>query len=153
MEEGEIASDTDQDPSVLEVPATNWAKYVGVKSVQYIKLEHAPKVDSEEQNNWELGNAVKETEKNFSTYLQLLMSERTIDPSLLRTLVCLERQQYDNIPREYTAYKKKLSTRHGLVFYEDRIIVPKNLRTTIFSLLHKGHPAINKKSDGSRTFW
>ena len=26
MEEGEIGSETDRDPSVLEVPATNWAK-------------------------------------------------------------------------------------------------------------------------------
>ena len=38
MEEGEIEWDTDQDPSVLEVPVINWAKYVGVKSVQFIKL-------------------------------------------------------------------------------------------------------------------
>ena len=37
MEEGEIESETDQDPSILEVPAINWARYVGVKSVQYVK--------------------------------------------------------------------------------------------------------------------
>ena len=30
MEEGEIGSESEQDPSVLEVPAINWAKYVGV---------------------------------------------------------------------------------------------------------------------------
>ena len=30
MEEGEIGSETDQDPSVLKVPAVNWAKCVGV---------------------------------------------------------------------------------------------------------------------------
>ena len=29
IEEGEIDSESDQDPSVLEVPAVNWAKYVG----------------------------------------------------------------------------------------------------------------------------
>ena len=153
MEEGEIGSDTDQDPSVLEVPAINWAKYVDVKSVQYIKMGHAPRVDSEEQNSWDLGNAVRETEKNFSTDLQLLMSETTNDPSLLKTLVCLERQQHDNMPEEYTMYKKKLSTRYGLEFFEDRIIVPKNLRNTIISLLHKGHPAINKMSMAARHFW
>ena len=34
MEEGETDSETD--PSVLEVPAVNWAKYVEVKSVQYV---------------------------------------------------------------------------------------------------------------------
>ena len=153
MEEGEIESETDQDPSVLEVPAINWARYVGVKSVQYVKMGHAPKVAAMEENNWDLGQAVRETERNFSTDLQLLMNETTNDPTLLKTLVCLERQQHEQIPDEYLPHKKKLSTRFGLVFIEDKIFVHKNLRTTIISLLHKGHPAINKMTAAARHFW
>ena len=153
MEEGEIGSESEQDPSILEVPAINWAKYLGVKGVPYIKMGHAPRVDAIEQNNWDLGNSVIETEIQFATDLQLLMTETTNDPSLLKTLVCLERQQHDNIPEDYSIYKKKLSPRYGLVFFEDKIIVPKNLRTTIISLLHKGHPAINKMSMAARHFW
>ena len=153
MEENEIGSETDQSPSVLEVPAINWVEYVGVKSVQYIKMGHAPKVNAEEPNNWDLSNAVRETEKQFATNLQLLMTENTNDPRLLKTLVCLDRQQHDNIPEEYSPYKKKLSSRYGLVFYEDKITGPKNLRTTVISLLHKGHSAINKMSMAARHFW
>ena len=153
MEEGEIELETDQDPSVLEVPAINWARYVGVKSVQYVKIRHASKVTAMEENNWDLGQAVRETERNFSTDLQLLMNETTNDPTLLKTLVCLERQQHEQIPDEYLPHKKKLSTRFGLVFTEDKVIVPKNLRTTIISLLHKGHPAINKMTRAARHFW
>ena len=153
MEEGEIDSETDQDPSVLEVPAINWARYVGVKSVQYVKMGHAPRVAAEERNEWNLEHTVRETEKNFSTDLQLLMNETTNDPSLLKTLVCLERQQHEMIPEEYQTVRRKLSSRFGLVFMEDRIIVPKNLRTTVISLLHKGHPAINKMTLAARHFW
>ena len=80
------------------------------------------------------------------------MTETTNDPNLLKTLVCLKRQQHDLIPEDYLAHKKKLSSRFGLVFIGDKIIVPKNLRTTIFSLLHKGHPAINKMSLSARRF-
>ena len=80
------------------------------------------------------------------------MTETTNYPNLLKTLVCLERQQHDLIPEEYQSHKKKLSSRFGLVFIEDKIIVPKNLRTTIISLLHKGHPAINKMSLAARHF-
>ena len=116
MEEGEIESETDQDPSVLEVPAINWARYVGVRSVQYVKMGHAPKVAAMEENNWDLGQAVRETERNFTTDLQLLMNETTNDPTMLKTLVCLERQQHEQIPDEYLPHKKKLSTRFGLVF-------------------------------------
>ena len=153
MEEGEISSDSELAPSVLEVPTINWANYIGVKSVQYIKMGQAPKVQALEQNNWDLENTVRETEKEFATDLQLLMSETTNDPKLLKTLVCLERQQYDNIPVEYSLYKKKLSTRYGLVFFEDKIILPLNLRTTIIRLLHKGHPAINKMTLSAKHFW
>ena len=91
MEEGEIGSGSEQDPSKLEVRAINWAKYVGVKSVQYIKMGHAPRVDAIEQINWDLGNAVSETKKQFATDLQLLMTKTTNAPGLLKTLVCLER--------------------------------------------------------------
>ena len=95
----------------------------------------------------------KRNRKKFSIDLQLLMTKTTNDPILLKTLVCLERQQHDLIPEEYLAHKKKLSNRFGLVFIEDKFIVPKSLRTTIISLLHKGHPAINMMSLAARHFW
>ena len=81
------------------------------------------------------------------------MNETTNDPTLLKTLVCQERQQQDQIPDEYQPHKMKLSSRFGLVFIDDKIIVPKNLRTTIIRLLHKGHPAINKMTTAARQFW
>ena len=62
---------------------------------------------TQEDNNWDLEQAVRETEKNFSTNLQFLMSETTNDPTLLKTLVCLERQQQDQIPHEYQPKQEK----------------------------------------------
>ena len=153
MEEGEISSDSELASSVLEVPTINWTNYIGIKNVQYIKMGHAPRVQALEQYSWDLEQTVRETEKEFATDLQLLMTETTNDPKLLKTLVCLERQQYDNIPDEYNLYKEKLSTSYGLVFFEDIIIVPINLRTTVISVLHKGHPAINKMTLSAKHFW
>ena len=95
MEEGEIDSESDHDPSVLEVPAVNWAK-----------MGQALGTTTEEPKDWDLGKAVRESEKNFSTVLQLLMTKTTNDPTLLKTLVSLERQQQDNSPEEYQASRK-----------------------------------------------
>ena len=39
MEEGEVDPETDQDPSVLEVPAWNWARYLGVKMSNTLKWD------------------------------------------------------------------------------------------------------------------
>ena len=66
MEEGEIGSHTDQEPSIRDVLAVTWAKHVGVKTVQYMKIGHASKIDAEEPNTWHhLGNAVRETENDL----------------------------------------------------------------------------------------
>ena len=81
------------------------------------------------------------------------MSETINDPVLLETLVCLERQQHDQIPEEYLPHKKKLSSRFALFFIEDKIIVPNNLLTTYISLSHKSDPAINKMTTAARHFW
>ena len=87
MEEVEISSDSELVPSVLEVPNINWANCLGVKSVQYIKMCHAPRIQAMEPNIWDHENTVRETEKEFATDLQLLMTETTDDPKLLKTLV------------------------------------------------------------------
>ena len=123
-----------------------------MKSVNYVKMGHASRIAAQEDNNWDLEQAVRETEKNFSIDLQLL-NETTNDLTLLKALVCLERQLQDQIPDEYQPHKKKLSSQFGLVFIGDKIIVPKDLRTTIISLLHKGHRAINKMTNAARHFW
>ena len=81
------------------------------------------------------------------------MRETTEDDKLLKPLVCLERRQFDQIPAEYLQFKNKLSTRFGLVFYEDKICIPENLRMQIINLLHKGHPSINKMNDEADLFW
>ena len=67
--------------------------------------------------------------------------------------MCLERQQYGNMPEKNMLYKNKLSLKYGLVVYEERIIVPKNLRITVISIFHEGQPAINNKSMAPRHFW
>ena len=79
----------------------------------------------------EFGTSSARNGKNFSTDLQLLMTETTKDASLLKTLVCLERQQHELIPEEYLPVRKKLSSRFGLVFMEDKIVVPMRLLHTM----------------------
>ena len=116
-------------------------------------MGHVLRGQALEPNDWDHENTVRETEKEFATDLQLLMTETTNDPKLLKTLVCLERKQYDNIPEEYNQYKRKVSTRYGLVFFEEKIIVLTNLQTTVITLLHKGHYAINKMTMAAKHFW
>ena len=42
-----------------------------------------------------------------------------------------------------------LSLRFGVVFYDDRIIIPKTRHITILKHFHKRHPAINKMTSAA----
>ena len=106
MEEGEISSDSELAPSVLEVPTNNWANYIGIKNVQYIKMGHAPRVQALEQNSWDLEQTVRETEKEFATDLQLLMTETTNDPKLLKTLVTKNKSGEKKSPKEWNRLQR-----------------------------------------------
>ena len=56
-EERAINSKTDKDPSVLEVPATNGARYVGFKTVQHVEMGPTLGILAEDDNNWMLEQA------------------------------------------------------------------------------------------------
>ena len=68
-------------------------------------------------------------QKEIATDLLLPMTETTNDSELLKTPVCLERQQYENIPDEYSQCKRKLKIRTGILWRENnRPLKPMNNR-------------------------
>ena len=135
----------------MGVPAINFKKYIGATGVRYIQTGQASHV--QEENKWDLEETIRQAEQKFATDLRTNAKETTNDEKLLKILVCLERRTLEQLPEEYKAYQRQLSTRFGVVFYDDRIIIPKSLRTTIIMLLHKGHAAINKMTAAAKPFW
>ena len=101
---------------------------------------------SKVQNNdeWDLEETIRQKQQKFATDLRTIADETTNDGKILKTMVCFERRSYEQTPEEYKEYHKNLSTRFGVVFYDDRIVTPKPLRRTVILLLHKSHPAFNK---------
>ena len=107
----------------------------------------------QQNNEWDLEDTVRQVEQKFATDLKTIAGETTNDEKLLKTFVCIERKTLEQMPEEYKEYKNHLSTRFRVVFYDNKIIIPQALRRTIITLLHKGHPAINKMSAAAKPFW
>ena len=108
------------------------------------EFEHAAKRATEVDTDWSLEQAVRDNERKLSMDLRLLISETIKDHNRLKNLVGLKRQQHEMIPDENQSCRKKLSSRFGLVFLEENVIVPKNIRTKIISLLNELNPVIHK---------
>ena len=119
--------------------------------MRYIQMGQASHV--QEENKWDLEETIRQAEQKFAIDLRTFAKETTNDEKLLSTLVCLERRTMEQIPEENKSYQKQLSTRFCVVFYDNQIIIPKSLRTTIIMVLHKGHAAINKMTAAAKPFW
>ena len=136
--------------NTIAAPATNFKRYLGATGVRYINMGKASKI--QQNNEWDQEDTVRQVEQKFATDLKTIAGETTNDEKLLKTLVCIEQKTLEQMPEEYKEYKNHLSTRFGVVFYDDKIIIPQALRRTIITLLHKGHPAINKMSAVANRF-
>ena len=82
----------------------NLAYDVCLKSVRYIKMSYPPRVQATDFNNWDLENIVTETERFFFNRFALATGRNY--PKLWKTMECLEKQQHELIPEEYSQYKK-----------------------------------------------
>ena len=112
----------------LGVPAINFRKYIGAIGDRYNQVGQASHV--QEENKRDLEERIRQAVQKFATDLRTIAKETNNDQKLLKTLVCLERRTLEQIPEEYKAYQRQLSTRFRVVFYDNRIIIQKSLRTT-----------------------
>ena len=66
-----------------------------------------------------------------------------------------EQKDYPEILHPYLTYRECISLENGLLFKDNRLIVPKAERDQILELLHYGHYGINCKQNRAResVFW
>ena len=144
-----MLSDSDR---TLAVPAINFKRYLGATSVRYIQVGTASKVQYD--NQWDLEETVRQKlGQKFSPDIRTIADETTNDDKLLKTLVSLERKNLEQTPDKNTDHKKNLSTRFGVVFYDNKFVVLNLLKQAVIMLLHKGYPEINKMNHAARLFW
>ena len=98
-------------------------------------------------------NVIKKTEKGFALDLPLLVDETARDIKILNAITATEKQQLQNIFYPYRPHRLQLSTRFGVLFYNDKIVIPENMQTTIIAMLHQGHTSAAKMDRLAEVFW
>ena len=64
--------------------------------------------------------------------------------NILSAIAALEKEQPEDIFYPCRPHRNHLTTRFGLLFYNDKIIIPENMWTTVIAMLHQGHPSATK---------
>ena len=94
-----------------------------------------------------------EQREEFALNLPMLVDETMRDVKSLSAIAALEKNQPDDLFYPYLSPRNHLTTRFSLLFYNDKIITPKNMRTTIIAMLHQGLPSATKMDQLAAAFW
>ena len=105
----------------------------------------------QDDKNGDLEETIRQAGQKFTTDLNTIITQTTNDENLLKPLVCLERRTIEQFPNEYEPYQKQLSATFGVVFYDDRIIIPEALMNTIKMVFYKWHAAISKMTTAAKS--
>ena len=145
-EEGELQTeqntvDTEEDSVVMRgdnLPIVDLSKYhTDGKEAHYIQINHI--VGKITENKKLTEENIKKAEFNFMLDLKTLISKTAIDPEMTRVQASMRREEKDTAPESYRPVFDKLSIRWGLVFVDDQIAVPIDLRRKLIEILHFGH--------------
>ena len=85
--------------------------------------------------------------------LPLLVDKRASDTKLLDARIALETGHSDSIFYPYRPHREDLTTRFGFLFYNDKIIIPEAMRSTLIANLHQGHVSVNEMDQSAEGFW
>ena len=107
-----MSSDSDQ---TMAVPAISFKRYLGATSVRYIQMGTASRVQYNEE--WYLEETNCQVEQKFSTDLRTIADGTTNDEKIIKTLVCLERRSYEQIPDIQGSSQKHVDTIWSSVLY------------------------------------
>ena len=124
------------------------------ETVYLIRLKQTAKMNTmDTEQNESTAEAIKKAEKNFALDLPLLVDETARDVKILNTIAAIEKQQLESIFYPYRPHRLHLSTRIGLLFYNDKIVIPENMRSTIITMLRQGHISTAKMDQLAEAFW
>ena len=73
--------------------------------------------------------AIQRAEKDFALDLHLLVDETLRDAKTLNAISAIETGRIENIFYPYQPHRRYLTTRFGLLFYNDKLIIPEAMTT------------------------
>ena len=90
---------------------------------------------------------------DFMLDLKNLIAKSTTDAELNRVKLALNREDRNMAPEHYRPHFENISSKWGLTFLNDKIVVPTELRKKLLDTLHFGHAGTTKMIAEAKIFW
>ena len=129
-------------------------KFERHESVNLIRLKQTAKLKTlPEDRNQKTAETIRRAEKDFALDLPLLVEETAQDTKILDAIIALEAGRAEDLFFPYRPHREHLETQFGLLFYNDRIVIPETMSSTIIAMLHSGHVSVTKMDKSAEAFW
>ena len=128
----------------------NYPRHQSTNFIEVNKITKSTEINAAEKESIE--DTIKKAEKDFALDLNMLAFESSIDEQINRTITALEDDQPTTIRPPFNIHSPHLNTRFGLLFYNDKIVIPEHIRNSVLAILHQGHVSITKMEDIIETF-
>ena len=96
---------------------------------------------------------IKRAELDLMLDLKNLIAKSATDAELNRVKLALNREYRSMAPEHYRPHFESISSKWGLTFLNDQIIVPTELRKKLLDTLHFGHAGTTKRTAEAKIFW
>ena len=156
-EEGEIEQATETEEASVNlrgdnIPIMDLTKYnTDGNEAKYIQINH--NVGKLTTNKKITEDHIKKAEFEFMMDLKTLISKTAIDPELNRVRNSMRREDRETIPEGYRTAFDILSIRWGLIFVDDQIVVPIDLRRRLVDNLLFGQSGTTKRISEAKIYW
>ena len=121
------------------------------KEAHYVQINQIIAVVTEGKKVTE--ETIKKAEMDFMLDLKSLIAKSATDAELNRVKLALTREDRSMAPEHYRQQFENISTRWGLTFLNDKIIVPTELRKKLLNTLHFGHTGTTKMAAEAKIVW
>ena len=112
------------------------------KVIEYLQINKV--ITQPEKKNPQMEDNVRKAEFDFMADIRTIIKETGRDRELIATIIALENRDETKVPENYSRQFRQLSTRWGIVFLDDRIIIPSGMRDTIINAFTLRSPRRNK---------
>ena len=135
-------------------PTNVLKKFKRHESINLIRLKQTAKLNTQpEDRNQKTTETIRKAEKDFALDLPVLVEETAQDTKILDAIIALENGRKEDLFFPYRPHREHLETRFGLLFYNDRIVIPEAMRSTVLAMLHNGHTSVTKMDNLAEAFW
>ena len=108
------------------------------KTVNLIRRKQTVKANTmDDDQNEHSEETTKRAENDFALDLPMLVDETARDVKILSAIAALEQDQPEYLFYPYHPHRNHLTTRFGLLFYNDKIIILENMRSTVIAMFHQ----------------